>query len=222
MIPLWRWIWSERFLFGTKMLWLLLVVNALGTVYGYIWYWEQLVETFNRYPRILLPFVPDSPTASLFFTLSLALLIAERAGVQGLQAGKLGIMAAVRAFIDAFSVVTLIKYGIWAVTMNFADGWQGGGITPIQWMLIASHLGMAIEALIYAKAMRYGKVAIALVAAWTLTNDYVDYHAGVHPYLFGPLQDDLQIIETFTWLLSLLSLSAAWLLNDRKPRTRQV
>ena len=38
-------------------------VNIVGTIYGYVWYRWQLVET----PAIFLPFVPDSPTASLFF-----------------------------------------------------------------------------------------------------------------------------------------------------------
>lgn len=41
---------------------LLLLVNAAGTVYGYYWYRYQLAET----PPLFLPFVPDSPTASLF------------------------------------------------------------------------------------------------------------------------------------------------------------
>ncbi len=46
-------------------LWLLLFVNLLGTIYGYIWYLPQLRNT----PSQFLIFVPDSPTASLFFAL---------------------------------------------------------------------------------------------------------------------------------------------------------
>ena len=48
-------------------LWLLLIVNIFGTIYGYYWYGWQLAET----PTIFLPFVPDSPTASLFFVIVL-------------------------------------------------------------------------------------------------------------------------------------------------------
>ncbi len=41
----------------------LLIINILGTIYGYYWYRYQLEQT----PFYFLPFVPDSPTASLFF-----------------------------------------------------------------------------------------------------------------------------------------------------------
>lgn len=43
-------------------LYALLLFNVFGTIYGYIWYGEQLSET----PAQFLIFVPDSPTASLF------------------------------------------------------------------------------------------------------------------------------------------------------------
>ncbi|MBC3676569.1 DUF1405 domain-containing protein, partial [Bacillus pumilus] len=52
-----RWI---QYLLATRyMLVLILIINFLGTVYGYYWYIPQLVET----PAIFLAFVPDSPTA---------------------------------------------------------------------------------------------------------------------------------------------------------------
>ena len=45
------------------MLLLLLIINFFGTVYGYYWYLPQLTNT----PAKFLIFVPDSPTATLFF-----------------------------------------------------------------------------------------------------------------------------------------------------------
>ena len=48
--------------YNKKMLWLILLCNILGTLYGYIWYGGQLSVTDWQYKI----FVPDSPTASLF------------------------------------------------------------------------------------------------------------------------------------------------------------
>src|SRR5699024_12202860 len=45
----------------------LFLINLIGTIYGFIWYESQLAIT----PAIFLIFVPDSPTASLFFTIFL-------------------------------------------------------------------------------------------------------------------------------------------------------
>jgi len=108
---------------------LLFFINLFGTIYGFLWYESQLRIT----PTIFLPFVPDSPTASLFFTIWLLFFIYNK---------NLSYMA-------ALAVMSLFKYGTWAVVMNlftlFVDGaigWQG-------YMLIASHAGMAIQGLLY-------------------------------------------------------------------------
>lgn len=57
-------------------LWLLLIINTFGTIYGYIWYQYQLIET----PPIFIPFVPDSPTASLFFVFVLIAFLQKKTG----------------------------------------------------------------------------------------------------------------------------------------------
>jgi uncharacterized membrane protein YpjA len=206
---LWGWIWSEQVLFSTTMLWLLFWINLGGTLYGYVWYWDQLVLTYESMNGWLLLFVPDSPTASLFFTLSLGFMIMDRS--MRVSRGLLNdpAMKALRGFIDAFAIITLVKYGIWAVTMNFADGYQGGGIAWQQWMLIVSHTGMAVQAILYAKQMRYSLIAVATVAVWTFTNDYLDYHAMIHPWLYGPLEDDLAVIEAYTIMLSFICIAIA-------------
>ncbi|EPR28178.1 putative membrane spanning protein [Geobacillus sp. WSUCF1] len=56
--------WLYALLASRPVVWLLLFVNAAGTIYGYYWYRYQLADT----PPVFLPFVPDSPTASLFFS----------------------------------------------------------------------------------------------------------------------------------------------------------
>lgn len=190
-------------------------VNLLGTAYGFVWYGKQLEWTVANKPAVLLPFVPDSPTASLFFTLSLLFLLADR---HPAWRRRLAFLAAPRALIDALAVITLIKYGVWAVVINFADGWQGGGIDALQWMLIFSHAGMALEALVYARSLTYGKVALLFAAGWTLLNDGLDYGLGIHPWLYPPLVDDVPAIALFTFCMSAVSIGLAWRLRPQANR----
>lgn len=199
-------------LHAAPLIHLLFWINLLGTIYGYIWYGEQLAATAAETP-LLLPFVPDSPTASLFFTGSLAFLLADR---HPAWRGRLRPLAPLRALVDALAVVTLFKYGVWAVVINFADGWQGGGISPVQWMLIASHAGMALEAVIYAGRLTYGKLALLLASGWTLANDALDYGLGIHPYLYPPLLDDVPAIAVFTVCMSAVSIALAAVLMPRR------
>jgi uncharacterized membrane protein YpjA len=80
------------------MLVLLLIINIFGTAFGYYWYGSQLKNT----PAIFWAFVPDSPTASLFFVFVLLAFLLKR---------NFGLM-------EALAIITLFKYGIWAVVMN--------------------------------------------------------------------------------------------------------
>ena len=80
--------WVYPLLASRSFLWLLLLVNIAGTIYGYDWYGWQLAET----PTIFLPFVPDSPTASLFFVFVLIALLLRRN----------------LPFVEALAIVTLI------------------------------------------------------------------------------------------------------------------
>ena len=90
--------WIFPILAHRSVLWMLLIVNVIGTIYGYIWYRYQLAET----PAIFLPFVPDSPTASLFFVLVLTAFLLRRHF----------------PLLEALAITTLVKYGIWAVVMS--------------------------------------------------------------------------------------------------------
>ncbi|WP_025692685.1 DUF1405 domain-containing protein [Paenibacillus zanthoxyli] len=191
----------DKLLKHRAIIWLLLAVNVPGTIYGYIWYGNQLAYTAAHYPSWLLPFVPDSPTASLFFTLALILL---------LYPPKTAVGITVRALIEALTVVTSVKYGIWAVSIIAAGGYQGGPIVWQDWMLMISHAGMAVEALLYARFFICRKM-IPLALLWTLLNDTVDYSYGVYPWLPRVLTDDVPQVRTFTFLLTLVSAAAAWI-----------
>lgn len=194
--------WSRDFLLNRSFLWLLFLVNLAGTIYGYIWYEDQLLATFNNHPLWQIVFVPDSPTASLFFTLSLLYLLFPPQ-----KPYRLSMIG--RSLIEALAVVCSVKYGIWAVAMIVAGAWQGADLYWQHYMLIASHLGMAFEALLFFRFMKAGAAALIVAAGWLLLNDTVDYTFGVFPYLADELDDDLSAVRTFTFALSILSFGAA-------------
>ncbi len=154
---------------------------------------------------MLLPFVPDSPTASLFFTLALAFLIFDR--FRGGQ--RTGRFAWLRGLIEALAVITSVKYGIWAVAMIIDGAIQGTPLVWEHWMLMVSHSSMALEALLYARFFRMKWMNIAIAAAWTLLNDFIDYGLGVFPWLPDVLLDDLGPIQIFTTTLSLFGIGCA-------------
>lgn len=179
-----------------KFLWILFIINLLGTVYGYIWYEAQLLET----PWYFLPFVPDSPTASLFFTIVLGCFLAGK---------RFPLM-------EALAAVTLIKYGLWAVVMNLAAGITGPPISLISWMLIFSHAGMALQAVLYIPYFRIKNWHLVLVALWTVHNDMIDYLFGMNPWVSRSLMPYINEIGYFTFWLSIFSLTVVYYLNKRE------
>ena len=194
----WSWFFSRAFLMDRRLLWLLLVCNGLGTAYGYVWYGSQLRWTLDHHPLWRIVFVPDSPTASLFFTIWLLIMLVRPHG-EG-RAYRI-----FRVAVEALAVLTLVKYGVWAVVMNAAQGLQGD---PLDWqngMLIASHAAMAVEGLLYARFMLFGIIASLMALGWMLLNDTMDYGVGMYPWLPQVLEDDLTVIAAFTYALSALS-----------------
>ncbi|OCT12686.1 hypothetical protein A8709_33305 [Paenibacillus pectinilyticus] len=194
--------WSRDFLLSKTMLWLLLICNALGTIYGYEWYWGQMVDTIAENPVWYVIFVPDSPTASLFFTLSVGYLLMDSSSSR--NSSKL--YRAIRGFIEAFALITSVKYGVWAVTMIWAGAWQGVPVGWDGWMLTSSHLAMAVEALLFVRWFSFRIPAIVLVAIWTFWNDYMDYEKGVFPRLPLELHPYLGTIQFFTVCLSIIGI----------------
>lgn len=169
----------------------LLIVNLLGTMYGYYWYKSQLVIT----PTIFLPFVPDSPTASLFFTIFLLFFIFKRHV----------------PYIEALAVTTLVKYGIWAVVMNLFTlyveqelPWQG-------YMLIASHGAMALQGLLYIPFYKIEMRHLTVAAIVLLHNEIIDYVFGMMP-IYSSLTDYMPQIGYFTFWLSVGTILLTYLL----------
>ncbi|WP_019421862.1 DUF1405 domain-containing protein [Paenibacillus sp. OSY-SE] len=203
---------SRSFLSRRWVLGLLFWCNLLGTIYGYYWYKSQLIYTWEHHPFWQIVFVPDSPTASLFFTISIGmLLICPR------PRSTWGTV--VKNIIEALAVVTSIKYGVWACAMIVAGAYKGSPMIWQDWMLIGSHLAMAVEALLYVRLFSYGSASLTIAACWTWLNDTVDYSAGIYPWLPSTLQDDILAVCLFTFILTGMSVLLAWV-TMRQARGR--
>src|SRR5699024_3829008 len=156
-------------MYNRKFLFLFLIANFLGTVYGYIWYGGQLSVT----PWYFYPFVPDSPTATLFLCILIVLILFNQ---------KFGL-------IDALAFTTLIKYGLWAVIMNIWNFIDMGFVSSIGLMLIASHAAMALMAFMFLPYMEIKPWHFYVTAVWLFHNDVIDYvymqytkYGNLHPY----------------------------------------
>ncbi|OME78711.1 hypothetical protein BK120_23540 [Paenibacillus sp. FSL A5-0031] len=178
-------------------LYLVLLLNAFGTIYGYIWYGEQLSDT----PAIFLIFVPDSPTASLFFALVVIAFLLKKNW----------------PLIEALAIVTLIKYGIWAVVMNILVLVVTGEISGVAIMLITSHAAMALQGMLYSPFYRIKAWHLIVVAIWTIHNDIIDYLFKMMPR-YHMLDQYTISIGYFTFWLSIVSIFVAYLLCIKKER----
>lgn len=182
-----------------QVLIILFIINLLGTIYGYIWYEPQFKVT----PTIFLPFVPDSPTASLFFTIVLFAFILKKNW----------------PLFEALAIVTLFKYGVWAVVMNVLTLIVTGSLPWQGYMLIISHGAMAIEGILYSPFYRIKLKHLVIVAIWTLHNDIIDYVFMQYPK-YGALDIYVKEIGYFTFWLSVISLAIAYYCSIRKNRLR--
>jgi len=179
----------KMFLFNRTIIWALFLVNLLGTVYGFWWYKYQLAVT----PSIFKAFVPDSPTASLFFTIFLLALLCRKKF----------------PYIEALAVVTLFKYGIWAVVMNLLVLLQDGNLGYQGYMLMASHGAMALEGILFASMYTYKLKHLIVAAIWVLHDVIIDYVFGMMP-IYSTLMNNMERIGYFTFWLSIVSILIAW------------
>lgn len=183
---MWAKIW--RILSNKIILSLLLIVNVFGTIYGYIWYGGQLEDT----KKLFYIFVPDSPTATLFFSLAIIGWLLNTHW---------------RIF-EALALVTLVKYGVWAVVMNLLALQELGSIGFTGWMLVCSHFLMAVQGVLYLPKYDFKVIHIVITAIWTLHNDVIDYVFGQMPR-YSMLASYYAEIGYFTFWMSILCLLLA-------------
>lgn len=176
---------------------LLLVINIFGTIYGYYWYKWQLVET----ELVFIPFVPDSPTACLFFVIALTgFLLKKNWGL-----------------FEALAIISLVKYGLWAVVMNMLTLFVSGSLHWTGYMLMVSHFAMAVQGVLYAPFYRIKGWHLVLAAIFTLHNEIIDYVFGQMP-TYGELSVYMNEIGYFTFWLSVTSIFICYYLGMKKPR----
>ncbi|TYS68415.1 DUF1405 domain-containing protein [Sutcliffiella horikoshii] len=191
--------WFIHLLKTPVMLWLVLIINVLGTIYGYIWYGYQLAET----PAIFLIFVPDSPTASLFFCFVLVGFILKKNF----------------KLFEALAIITLVKYGIWAVVMNMLTLMETGYLPIEGYMLIVSHGAMAVQGVLYSPYYRFKLWHLVAAGIWTLHNDVIDYVFKMMPW-YGSLMKYFPQIGYFTFWLSIFSIGLAYYFSLRNNRIK--
>ncbi|EAF5412583.1 DUF1405 domain-containing protein [Listeria monocytogenes] len=177
---------------------LLFFGNLLGAIYGYIWYIPQLQITE---PRFWL-FVPDSPTAILFFTLALV-------GFLGKKHWPL---------MEALGFVCLVKYGLWAVGMNIFFMVDQGMLVWGSVALILTHGFMAVEGILYAPFYRFRIGHFMIAAVWVFHNDVIDYVLGQMPIYMGLEKFSPEIGYVTFWLTVLV----LWFVYDKTIKNKHL
>jgi uncharacterized membrane protein YpjA len=177
---------------------LLLVGNISGTLYGFYWYAGQFAVT----PLFLWLFVPNSPLAVLYFTLSLLFL---RRGCRS-------------PLLEGLAYFGLIKHGSWTSIIIILY-WLAGSSRPDNLWLLAGHGVMVLQAILawhYFGLPLTTRQAVA-VSAWYLFDDYLDYVIGIHPWIDQSLVS-ITVVRTVALTLS-VSLTAAYLLASHRKET---
>jgi len=142
---------------GLSLAWVIVAINLVGTAFGFWYYRFQ----FAAEPLVIWPLVPDSPVATLFIALSLALW-------------RLGRSSEV---VNALAFVGCWKLGLWTpfVLIAFADGFLATTPLPMYAFLLGSHLMMVVEAFLIHRYSDFPVGAVAVAVAWYGLNDLVDY-----------------------------------------------
>lgn len=145
--------------------WVIVAVNLAGTAFGFWYYRFQFAGT----PLVMWPWVPDSPLATLFMALSLALWKLDRAS----------------ELVNALAFYGNIKLGLWTpfVLLAFNDAFLAINPPPMYAFLVVSHLGMVVQAFLVHRYSEFSIPAIAVALAWYSFDLTVDYFV---PIVGGP------------------------------------
>ncbi|MCU5745489.1 DUF1405 domain-containing protein [Staphylococcus sp. SQ8-PEA] len=193
-----RSIWFY-FIYSKKCLWLFFICNLIGTIYGYVWYSNQIHQTKGLFKF----FVPDSPTATLFLTIVLFLFIIGRNW----------------PVLEGLAFVSLVKYGLWAVLINVILMFYYNLFTVTSVFLLISHSIMALEAIIFAPRFKFNWIACIVALIWIFHNDVIDYVFMQYP-IYPFIASHLSLVAYLTFWLSVLSL-VCYILLTRSMRNRE-
>ncbi len=172
-----------EWIFEKPKVWIIVIVNIVGAIYGWYYYEYQLLSS----PIYFWPFIPDCPNSALLVALALILT------AKGKNNDFLSFLASCNAF----------KYGIWTcfVIILYADYFLSPERRLLYSCMFVSHALLALEAIPIAKSVRFSRKCF-FVLVLLLLNDFMDYFLGTHPYM--PLSH-LKLVEAFTFFLSFFS-----------------
>lgn len=145
--------WLEDLAF--RLLPLIVLVNLVGTAFGFWYYRFQLADT----PLYAWPLVPDSPVATLFIGLSLA-------------AYRLDWNA---DWLHSLAFFGCLKLGFWTPFVQLVVNGQGDLWWAMYWFLVLSHLAMTLEAFVIHRYATFSVRAVLVAVVWYGFNDLVDY-----------------------------------------------
>ena len=137
--------------------WVIVAINLAGTAFGFWYYRFQLAQT----PIVMWPFVPDSPTATLFIALSLT-------------SWKLDYDV---EWLHMLAFYGNIKLGLWTPFVQLVLNGPGGIEPWLYWFLIVSHLAMSLQSFLIYRYAEFTVGAVAVTTVWYGLNDIVDYFA---------------------------------------------
>ncbi|MFQ6051085.1 MAG: DUF1405 domain-containing protein [Candidatus Hydrothermarchaeota archaeon] len=181
----------SKAVFDRKLLLVIvLVLNLLGTAFGF-YYYEYQFRTSPVYSWI---FIPDCPLYTLLFSIILIIFLVKNRLFE---------------FLNILTFVGLIKYGSWTVSAIalYSDYFLSQNFSLYS-ILFFAHIGMALESLVLYPILNPSKKTIALVFSWFLINDTSDYAFGTLPYLPSNAHINYLLVQSlfFTVFLSLLLL----------------
>lgn len=197
------WSFIEYYIEQKWVIITLIFVNLFGSIYGFIWYKEQILDNSLK----LLLFIPDGPLASLFFAIFLLLYLYGKSV----------------PIIEALASVSLFKYGVWTIVIVIWGGWTEEAsiikmvtLETISWndlLLILTHIWMILQAIIFYKKYSYGFWYIFIGGIWLLTNDLLDYTLDIYPVLPESISSMDFKVGKFTFYLSGFSLLLFYFLS---------
>jgi len=147
------------------LLYVLVLVNLAGTLFGFWYYRFQLPET----PVYKMIFVPDCPLYALLFAVLVAAYVFSEKKCR---------------MLATLTFVGLIKYGFWTVlVVTLYRDYYFTNDPLLYSVLFLLHIGMILEAFIIPQIFRFTEGTLSVALVWFLLNDMMDYFFGTAPYL---------------------------------------
>lgn len=198
---------------GLRLVWLVVLINLLGTIAGFVYYLPQ----FEITAPVMWPFVPDSPLATLFIAGAFALWALGRPN----------------EYLTTLAFIGNLKLGLWTpwVLLVFSDAFLTYTPVPLYGFLVVSHLGMAVQALVVHRIGTFRLDAIAVAVVWYTVDLTVDWFiplVGEPHHTILPVADSMAVFggatafQVSAWAAVVLTiLAVCYLYTVRVLRLRE-